>query len=119
MRLAVALGFTVDPEYFESDAGWTLVAKLESMMNSQARLDPVVLRLLEDLSIALNARGRDEAVFHQVLEGQLGSSPFPPETIIGIVKYVRAQLHFDTKPTRVELDPKSATHVPNKNYEFK
>ena len=119
MRLAVALGFTVDPEYFESDAGWTLVAKLESMMNSQARLDPVVLRLLEDLSIALNARGRDEAVFHQVLEGQLGSSPFPSETIIGIVKYVRAQLHFGTKPTQVELDPKSATHVPHKNYEFK
>lgn len=117
--MAVLLGFTVDPEYFESDAGWALVTELETKMNSRSRLDPLVLRLLEDLSIELNARGRDEVVFHAALEGQLGSCPFPPETIVAIVRYVRGQLHFGKKTTQVELDPKAATHVPNKNYEFK
>ena len=119
LRLATALGLTVDPEYFMNDAAWALVAQLESSMNEKRRLDPLVLQLLEDVSIAMNARGRDENVFHAALEAQLGQSPFPPETILGIVRYVRAQLHFAPKRTDVELDPQNATHVPHKNYEFK
>jgi hypothetical protein len=118
LRLATALGMTVDPEYFMNDAAWALVAQLEEAMNENRKLDQLVLQLLEELSIALNARGGDENIFHTALEGQLGSSPFPPETIVGIVRYVRAQLHFKPKRGGVELDPQTA-HVPLKNYEFK
>lgn len=119
LRLATALGLTVDPEYFMNDAGWMVVAQLEAAMNVNRRLDPLVLQLLEEVSIAMNARGRDENVFCAVLEAQLGQSPFPPETIVGIVKFVRAQLHFAPRRDPVELDPQNASHVPLKNYEFK
>ena len=117
LRLAVALGLTVDPEYFLSDAAWALVAQLEAAMNAQKRLDPAVLQLINDVSIAMNVRG--ENAYFDALEAQLGSCPFPPETIGGIVKYVCAQLHFEPKREPVQLDPQNATHVPHKNYEFK
>ena len=119
LRLATALGLTVDPEYFMNDAAWVLVAQLEAAMNANKRLDPVVLSLLEDITIAMNVRGGEEHVFFNTLEAQLGTCPFPPETITGIVKYVRGQLHFGSKRQGVELDPQNATHVPHKNYEFK
>ena len=119
LRLAAALGVTVDPEYFMNDAGWMLVAQLEAAMNENRRLDALVLQLVEEVSIALNARGRDETVFCSALEAQLGPSPFPPETIVGIVRYVRAQLHFNPRRDRVELDPQNFGHVPLKNYDFK
>ena len=119
LRLATALGLTVDPEYFMNDAAWALVAQLEAAMNTNKKLDPLVLSLLEDVTIAMNVRGGDEKAFLGALEAQLGSSPFPPEVITGIVKYVRGQLHFGARRAGVELDPQNATHVPHKNYEFK
>lgn len=119
LRLATALGLTVDPEYFMNDAAWALVAQLEAAMNTNKKLDPLVLSLLEDVTIAMNVRGGEENVFFHALEAQLGSSPFPPEIISGIVRYVRSQLHFGAKRQGVELDPQNATHVPHKNYEFK
>ena len=119
LRLATALGLTVDPEYFMNDAAWALVSELEAAMNEKRRLDPLVLQLLEDVAIAMNACGPDENVFPAALEGQLGPGPFPPETIVGLVRYVRAQLHFEPRRADVELDPQNATHVPHKNYEFK
>lgn len=119
VRLATALGLTVDPEYFMTDAAWALVAQLEAAMNAKKRLDPAVLSLLEDVAIAMNVRGGEDNAVFNALEAQLGSSPFPPETITGIVKYVRGQLHFEPRRGGVELDPQNATHVPHKNYEFK
>jgi hypothetical protein len=56
-------------------------------------------------------------LFLQALEAQLGPSPFPVSTIVTIVKYIRAQLHFATTPPKVQLDVKSA-YVPLKNYDF-
>lgn len=119
LRLAAALGLTVDPEWFLDDSGWALVAQLEAAMNARRRLDPVVLQLLGEVAIAMNARGRDVNGFYAALEAQLGACPFPPETIAGIARYVLGQLHFEPKRVGVELDPQNATYVPNKNYEFK
>lgn len=118
IRLAAALGTEVDPNWFSTEAGWAIVGKLEEAMLTNRALDPVVLRLLEDVAIAMNARGRDEKVFHAALEAQLGFPPYDEETIVNIVRYVRGQLHFAHKDRRVELDPGNATHVPLKNYDF-
>ncbi len=118
LRLAASLGFTIEPEWFGADTAWALVAKLEAAMNAKQRLDPATLQLLSELAIAMGVRGGDETVFHHALERRLGTSPFPPETIVAVVRYVRAQLHFDGPQKRVELDPTHAVHVPLKNYDF-
>jgi hypothetical protein len=117
MRLGRALGFDVDPEYFNEDACWTLVAKLEESMNSGKKLDPTVLHLLEELAMALNVRGGDETRFHDALEAQLGSSPFPASTIVDIVRYVRGQLHFTTRKAPVQLHMESR-FVPLKSLDY-
>ena len=118
IRLAAALGFPVEPEWFGVDTAWGLVAKLEAAMHAKQRLDPATLQLLSELAIAMGMRGGDEGVFHQALERRLGTSPFSPEAIVAVVRYVRTQLHFDAAPKRVELDPSHAVYVPLKNYDY-
>lgn len=117
MRLAGSLGFQVDPEYFGSDVGWVLLAKLEEAMNANRRLDPVSLQLLSELGIALGIRS-EESTAVSALERELGNSPFPPETIVAVVQWVRGQLNFSAPRKQVELDPGATAHVPLKNYDF-
>ncbi len=117
MRLGTALGFQVDPEYFGSDVGWVLLAKLEELMNANRRLDPVSLQVLAELGIALGIRA-DASTAMASLERELGSSPFPAQTITAVVVWVRGQLNFAPVAKKVELDPGSAQHVPLKNYDF-
>ncbi|MFT3711967.1 MAG: hypothetical protein QM817_30365 [Archangium sp.] len=118
MRLARALGFDVDPEYFNEDACWTLVAKLEEFTNEQKKLDPTVLHLLEEIAMTLNVRGGDATRFHDALEAQLGSSPFPASTIVSIVQHVRGQLHFATRKAPVQLHMHHREHVPLKSLDY-
>jgi hypothetical protein len=119
LRLASALGFEVSPEDFSDDVAWALFARLELCANERRHLDATVLRVIEDLSIVLHVSGGDEALFLRALEGQLGPSPFPVETIIAIVKYVRGQLHdFSARVNKVQLDDVRQAWVPHKNLDF-
>jgi hypothetical protein len=119
LRLAAALGSEADPAWFSTEAGWAIVGKLEEAMHANRQLDAMVLRLLEEVAVTMNARGRDETVFHRILEAQLGFSPYDEDTIVAIVRFVRGQLHFAKKAEPMKLDATSATHVPLKNYDFK
>jgi hypothetical protein len=115
LQLAAALDFDVPPESFTDEAAWVLFARLESAVNQKRPLPPAALRAIEELSIYLNVRGGDERKFLFALEGQLGTSPFPVETIVEVVRYVRSQLHgFEPKVPKVQLQVKPV-HVPVKS----
>lgn len=118
LRLAASIGQPVEEEWFCEDDCWAIVTRLEAMMLADQRIPPAALRFLEDLALALNIRSGDGATFHSALEAQLGTSPLSAETLRAIVRYVRSQLHFAARLSRVELRP-SVVHVPLKNYEFK
>jgi hypothetical protein len=118
LRLGPTLGQPVDAEWFGPDDCWGMVARLEGLMNANKPVAPAALGLLEDLAIALNVRRGEAVTFHAALEAQLGTCPFPAQTIVAVVRYVRGQLHFKPSNTRVELSPGLPTHVPLKNYDF-
>lgn len=117
LRLAAALGQPVDLEYFGADTCWSLVTVLELMMNEGRRLDPLVLRLLSDVSIELNARSNEPARYLAALEGQLGPAPVSLATIEALLAWGQQQLHFVEQKRPVALE-EPAKWVPLRNLDY-
>lgn len=118
VRLARALGYEVDPQYFNEEAAWQVVDRMAQLREEGKRLDPNVLHLCEELAMALNVRGGDESQFHGALSAQLGPSHVPVSVIVDIVKWVRSQLHFVVRKQPVQLHMHSREFVPLKSLDL-
>ena len=126
MRLIESVGQEVDREFFAEDDCWAFVSDLAQFAEDGKLLSAATQQVLLDVGVALGLKpGCAEGAFRPALEAQLGACPLGEETIVAVVRYVRAQANGQFEEGRSASERAKLTggtqagpHTPHKNYDF-
>lgn len=126
VRLIQSMGHAVDADWFCEDDAWAFVGELVQVAREGKPVSAATQAILLDFGSTMGLKpGAPEGHFRAALEAQLGPSPVDEQTLVELVRFVRAQANGQFEQAKDPADrarlsggEPAGPHQPYKNLDY-